>query len=120
MSSTLKLLADENIEEEVVNILSQAGHDVEWMKTVNPGALDPAVAEYATNQARVVLSYDVEFASDIRMAVPKHHGFVLARLGRMEKHLIAELFLQTLAMRQDWRSCIAIFKPGSVRFSTSN
>jgi predicted nuclease of predicted toxin-antitoxin system len=51
--SAMRLLADENIEFEVVSLLKDLGHDVMWMVTQAPGTDDAEVPALANWEARI-------------------------------------------------------------------
>ena len=104
----MKLLADECLEPEVVAALLELGHDVLWMRGKHAGTLDLEVSVIACNEGRVVLSYDVGFASEIRLSQRPHPGFVIARLSGMPKFEIAQQFAKVLQAKVDWNNRIAV------------
>jgi predicted nuclease of predicted toxin-antitoxin system len=112
----MKLLADECLEPAVVQALKDFGHDVLWMRDAFSGTLDPAVAEIAAEQDRIILSYDVAFAAEMRLSNRDHPGFIIARLAGFPKAEIAGQFEQVLRMKPNWHGIIAVIKPTGVRF----
>jgi predicted nuclease of predicted toxin-antitoxin system len=112
----MKLLADECLEPQVVHLLRQSGHDVLWMREGGSGMLDPEVARLAAEQDRIILTYDVAFASEMRGNNHPHPGFIVARLAGYSKSEIVSQFEQVLLMRANWHDTIAVIKPKAVRF----
>lgn len=57
----MRLLADENIEREFVDLLREMGHDVAWGQDVHPQWPDPRVLALAVNEGRVLVTEDKDF-----------------------------------------------------------
>ena len=58
----MRILADENIPDELVDLLREKGHDVSTVKT---GAKDVDIALTAKKERRVILTQDKDFANII-------------------------------------------------------
>lgn len=54
----MRLLADENIEREIVELLQELGHDVVWGQVVHPQWTDPRVLRLAVSEQRVLVTED--------------------------------------------------------------
>ena len=57
----MRILADENISEQVVVRLRAAGQDVRWTKETDRGEADPNLLELATRERRALITYDSAF-----------------------------------------------------------
>ncbi len=77
----MKLKLDENLPFDLATMLREIGHDVEDIVAEGLGGKsDPTVFEAATDEKRVLLTFDMDFA-DIRRFPPEgHHGIIVFRL----------------------------------------
>lgn len=57
----MRLLADENVEQPVIEALRVAGHDVASIADIAPGASDDDVLRLANAESRVLLTNDKDF-----------------------------------------------------------
>ena len=57
----MRILADANMHESVVDLLRDGGHEVVWVKEEQPRALDPDVLAWATRERRLLITYDKDF-----------------------------------------------------------
>jgi predicted nuclease of predicted toxin-antitoxin system len=112
----MRLLADENIEFEVVSLLEDLGHDVMWMVTQAPGTDDADIPALASREGRILMTYDVDFISAMRLSGQSHMGAVLVRAGQTDFPWIAKAIHETLAGRKTWQGRIAVIKPSSIRY----
>jgi len=63
--SSYRILADENQERQAARYLHKRGHDVELVVDVlGPGTDDEAIARYAREDDRIVLTADTDFFSE--------------------------------------------------------
>ena len=82
----LSVLADENVDREIVERLRSDGHDVAWVKERASvvSTPDPNVLAIATAEGRLLLTADRDFGDMVyRDRQPAPHGVVLMRLGDM-------------------------------------
>lgn len=57
----MKLLVDENVDRCIVDWLSAQGYDLIWKAISAPGADDMEVAEWATRESRLLITFDRDF-----------------------------------------------------------
>jgi predicted nuclease of predicted toxin-antitoxin system len=114
--SVMRLLADENIEREVVLLLGSLGHDVKWMVTEASGTADADIPAIGRKESRVIVSYDVEFISALRRSGQTHTGAILVRAGHSDFHWIAKAIHEALMGRKNWSGRIAVIKPSGIRY----
>jgi predicted nuclease of predicted toxin-antitoxin system len=57
----MRFLADENVEQSVVEALRKAGHDLASVADIAPGAPDEEVLRLANAESRVLLTNDKDF-----------------------------------------------------------
>ena len=77
----MRILADENISEQVVVRLRAAGQDVRWTKETDRGEADPNLLELATRERRALITYDKDFGDLVhRDGMSAPHGVILLRI----------------------------------------
>lgn len=69
----MRLLADENIPDELVDLLRDKGYDI---TAVPPGSVDPDIALLAKRQRRILLTQDKDFANIIWYPPRSLHGII--------------------------------------------
>jgi predicted nuclease of predicted toxin-antitoxin system len=57
----MRFLANENFPGAAVTALEAAGHDVVWIRTAAPGAIDRDVLAWAAREERILLTFDKDF-----------------------------------------------------------
>ncbi|MHC1686716.1 MAG: DUF5615 family PIN-like protein [Methanothrix sp.] len=57
----MKFLADENIPRKVVDLISEQGHDIQWIKTFSPKSSDDRILSLAEADERIILTFDRDF-----------------------------------------------------------
>lgn len=77
----MKLLADENIDGPVVELLRKAGHDVLYIAEAMPGSPDESVVECANLQGRLLITADKDFGDILIRQRKISHGLLLLRLA---------------------------------------
>lgn len=80
----MRILADENIESEIVAALRDAGHDVSDVKELAPGAEDSDVLRLAREADTVLLTNDKDFGELIYRNKLLSKGVILLRFGSLE------------------------------------
>lgn len=69
----MKILADENIPDELIDLLRDKGYDV---STAPPGTKDPKIALLAKKERRILLTQDKDFANIIWYPPKSLHGII--------------------------------------------
>jgi predicted nuclease of predicted toxin-antitoxin system len=113
----LRLLADENIEHEIVKRLRGLGHDVTWLVTEKPGLLDEYIPGIMAQDQRILLTYDVDFVSALRLSGQSHTGAVLIRAIHLDFEWKVSTLEKTLRGHPSWLGRIAVIKPNGIRYS---
>jgi predicted nuclease of predicted toxin-antitoxin system len=114
----VRLKADENLPQSVVELVRSRGHDVHTVVEEGlGGAKDSVVARAALDEQRVLLTLDQDFA-DIRAYPPgSHPGIIVIRLDTPKRSLIRAAVSGLLA-RHDLdglAGCVAIVQLGAIR-----
>jgi Domain of unknown function (DUF5615) len=112
----MRFLADENFPGSAVATLSDAGHDVIWIRNAAPGLGDKAILAWAARENRVLLTFDKDFGEIARNTVlPKLCGVILFRMPMPQAKDSGARLTETIASRQDWAGHPSIVEPGQIR-----
>jgi uncharacterized protein with PIN domain len=101
----MKLLADANIEKDLVDWLRASGCDVVWGTELQPGLPDTEIIRLAFNEERIILTYDRDFGDLVFFREYQVSGVILPRF---ETRLADE----RLACLQKWWPEIVQLAPG--------
>lgn len=69
----MKFLLDENIPSSLKKVLKSNGYDVEHINDNKKGAKDKTVFEYAVNNKKCIITYDIDFAE---LRKEPHYGII--------------------------------------------
>jgi predicted nuclease of predicted toxin-antitoxin system len=114
----MRILLDENLPVDLIEVLRALGHDVEHVYSKNlSGHPDPDVRAEAQSENRLLIPQDIRFA-DAREFLPgQHAGFVLLRLKRPGLRAIVEK-LRSVFERKDvesWQGCFVVLSDSKLR-----
>ena len=87
----MKIVADENIDQQVVDRLRSDGHEVLSVSELDPGIDDDAVLLMSRESNAVLLTADKDFGELIFRQRLLHSGVVLIRLAGLKPEWKAEL-----------------------------
>ncbi len=96
----MKILADENIEREIVDALRQTGHSITDIKETSPGVEDIDVLAIATGLDSILLTNDKDFGELISRDRLVSKGVILLRFGKLEIGVKIDLLLGVLEDRE--------------------
>ena len=112
----MRFLADENFPGLAVAPLTEAGHDVRWVRTDDPGASDRDVMANAARDERVILTFDKDFGELVfRLGGALAPGVVLFRLSATGPEEIVLRILRILASRTDWQGMFSVADSNKLR-----
>jgi len=112
----MRFLANENFPGRAVTALSEAGHDVIWIRTAAPGMRDPDVLSCAAREARILLTFDKDFGELARQAqLPPECGIVLLRIPMSRSGDTGALLAHLITSRDDWAGHFSVIELGRVR-----
>jgi predicted nuclease of predicted toxin-antitoxin system len=95
----MKILADENIEREIVSALREAGHSVSDIKETSPGIEDTDVLRIAYNSESILITNDKDFGDLVHREGRFSRGVILLRFGKLEIAERVDLLLGVLEER---------------------
>ena len=97
-----RVLADENILNQVVIRLRAAGYDVRWAKESDRGEADPNLLELATRERRMLITYDKDFGDLVhRDGMSAPHGVILFRIHSDVPDAVEAEFVASSVMAWD-------------------
>ncbi len=98
----MRVLADENIAEQVIVRLRAAGYDVRWARETDRGKADPALLELATRERRTLITYDKDFGDLVHQShIPAPYGVILFRIHSAVPDTVKAEFVASSVMAWD-------------------
>lgn len=114
----MRILADENIPNETVGALRQLGHDVSSIGEESPGAADTLVLERASNESRIVLTFDKDFGElAFRQRSHQLPGVILLRLQARDSGSLTGTVVSALSSRDDWAGHFSVIESQRIRMT---
>ena len=87
----MKIVADENVDQQIVDRLRSDGHDVLFIAELDPGIDDDAVLRKSRESSAVLLTADKDFGELVFRQHSLHSGVILIRLAGLEPEAKAQL-----------------------------
>ena len=98
----MRILADENVPEAVIEVLLNRRHDVIWALMAMPGATDREIIARTNDERRFLLTFDKDFGElAFRNRVAPASGVIFVRLEASPAEM-AEVIAAALASPRDW------------------
>ena len=112
----MRILADENCPRDLVDALQDRGHDVAWVRTDSPGVKDLYILARAQAEARVVLTFDIDFGElAFRHRLPAQSGIILCRLHGLPPKRLVHLVLNALGSQPSWTGLFTVITEDRIR-----
>ncbi len=117
----MRLLADENFPQPVVELLRSAGHDVLWARSDCPGWKDAALLDLAESTARILLTLDKDFWQiAVQRRVPlAQSGVVLFRVHPATPRNLAPIVRAFVEANTAWAGHISILSADGIQMLAS-
>lgn len=114
----MRLLANENFPAAAVDALREAGHDVVWIRTDDPGSSDKQVLARAQEEQRILLTFDKDFGElAFREQLPASSGIILFRISTPSAQYIAKTASTVLDSRSDWEGNFSVIEDRRIRMT---
>ena len=111
----MRLLADENLPRDVVDVLRREGHDVDWIRADSPERDDPQVLDRAAAEERILITADSDFGEIVfRLRRVAGSGVILLRL-RGSPQEQADILSAALGTRDDWDDHFSVVTNDRIR-----
>ena len=112
----MRLCANENIPEQCVLRLRQAGHDVLWIREESPGSADNDVLARAVADSRLLVTFDKDFGELVfRLRAKGLQGVILFRISQPSAAAVAEKVVSILESRSDWAGQFSVVEDFAIR-----
>jgi len=112
----MNLLADESVEQEVVERLRADGHDTVYVAELSPSIADDQVLDEANARSALLVTADKDFGELVYRLGRIHAGVVLTRLAGLspsaKADAVSELFRDHAA---ELPGVFCVIAPGSIR-----
>ena len=117
----MNLLADENIDQTVVDMLRQHGHHVLYVVELSPRIDDETVLQEANRNGALLITEDKDFGELVFRQRRIHARVVLIRLAGLSPHAKARIIATTVANRgRELMNAFSVISPGRVRIRHSH
>jgi predicted nuclease of predicted toxin-antitoxin system len=114
----MRLLASENFPADAVLALRHAEHDVFWVRSDAPGAVDTEVLQRAQAEGRVLLTFDKDFGElAFRAGLPATSGVILLRVPAPSAGAVAHLAVSVIGSRIDWPGHFSVVTESRIRMT---
>jgi len=97
----VKILADENIDHSIVDQLRKDGHNILYIKEMQPGMPDEEVISIAKKQGALLLTSDKDFGELVFRQGRVSHGILLIRLAGLPTLLKGEIVATAIGQHFD-------------------
>lgn len=97
----MRILADENVESEIVASLRSQGYSVTYIKETLPGAEDPSVLQAAFETDTILLTNDKDFGELVYRKGLHSNGVILLRLGKFRASEKFDLLSSVISEHED-------------------
>lgn len=112
----MRFLANENFPGAAVTALANTGHDVAWVRALEPGMSDSDVLAWAAREQRILLTFDKDFGDLARRsALPTGCVVVLFRMPMPKSGEVGRRLSRVIAARDDWAGHFCVVEPGRIR-----
>jgi predicted nuclease of predicted toxin-antitoxin system len=112
----MRLLADENIAQQIVDRLRSDGFDVLSVREQAAGTADPDLIILALSQGRVLMTEDKEFGDLLLRKGHALDGLVLLELPRLSPSTQASRVSAAMVeFKHQLRGTVVVIEPGRVR-----
>jgi predicted nuclease of predicted toxin-antitoxin system len=112
----MRILADENIAGAIIEALRDIGHDVAWVLADAPGSSDQDILRRATQEGRVLLTFDTDFGElAFRARLPAGGGVILLKLRATNPASLTSIVLAAIESRDDWAGHFSVIEHDRVR-----
>lgn len=112
----MRILADENIPADAVEVLRTLGHQVAWVRQESAGDRDDQVLARAQAERRVLVTFDEDFSQRaFRARLPASCGVVFFRFSALSSGHVARLGAAALQSRSDWAGHSSVVEDKCIR-----
>ncbi len=112
----MRILANENVAGDVVDLLRGRGHDVVWIRVEAPGSSDETILSLAVGEQRLLVTFDKDFGELVFKGGCKAScGVVLFRIEAFSSAALASKVADALESRTDWAGHFSVVDEQQIR-----
>ena len=112
----MNLLADESIEQQIVDHLRRDGHNVYFVTRMEPGIDDDEVLNRANERNSLLVTGDKDFGEMVYRQGLVHNGVILVRLSALNPETKGQITASAIKGREfDLQNSFTVISPGAVR-----
>jgi len=116
----MRILADENIDRQIVDRLRQDGHDVWYIPEMQSGISDDLILDRANQEMAILLTADKDFGELVFRQKRISMGVILARLAGLSPLRKAEIVSTAINQHlSDLENSFTVIVPDSLRIRRS-
>lgn len=112
----MNFVADESVDQQIVNKLREDGHSVIYVAEMDPGIPDEDVIGLANQQPAILITSDKDFGELVFRQALATHGVVLIRLAGLSQSRKAEILSSAIRERSsEIPNAFSVVTPGAIR-----
>ncbi len=112
----MKIVADENVDDPIIEQLRGDGHQVWYVAEMEPGISDNIVLDLANREQAILLTADKDFGELVFRQKRVTTGVILLRLAGISPGRKAQIVASVLATHGDeMEQAFTVITPGAVR-----
>ncbi len=114
----MRILANENVPGDAIELLRKRGHDVAWVRSDSPGATDHANLARAVAEQRLLITFDKDFGDLVfRSGQSASCGVALFRISVPSASAAAITIADALDARTDWIGQFSVIDDRHIRMT---
>ena len=112
----MNLLADENIELEIVELLRKDGFNVSYISEISPGVDDQTVIRIANENNSILITSDKDFGELAFRQNLVHDGIILLRLQNYHSKIKADIVVKFIKEHKNkLENSFSVITPKNIR-----
>ena len=113
---SLSFIADENIDQRIVQLLRDAELQIHSVAEIAPGTSDESVIEFAVDKRSIILTDDKDFGEMVFRQSQNCPGVILLRLASLDFRTRAQLIIDVIKkLGEDIKGKFVVLNPERVR-----
>lgn len=113
-----QFLANENVPVAAIEAARAAGHDLQSIREIDPGASDESVLARSVSDARVHITFDKDFGKMVfGLGATSSCGIILMRPRLRSPDAMSGFLLAVLAEARDWEGHFTVAQEGRLRMT---
>jgi predicted nuclease of predicted toxin-antitoxin system len=114
----VRLLADEGVDQQIVDALRAAGHDVLYAAESSPSNADDALLRMASAEARILITPDRDFGELVYRRKMATRGVLLLRLAGLSQEAKQRSVIAAMDRGEEMKDAFSVLSPGQLRIRT--